>query len=282
MRRCEQLLSGICYDGNMKYRIYITAGLLAAALLVGAGSFFTYTGSVPRGEVSSKPAQEVVPQRDGNPPVEAVPSGIATPPTTASAPLPVTVRQRVPFLIQAPGGVWSSPVFQGGCEEASLIMADAWTRDVSSLDAVTGKQSIQKVSDRAEHLFGKGTYDTSVTDTLKLAHVLFPRVGISAEMDVSLQTIVDHVERGQLVIAPMDGRALGNPHYTAPGPEHHMLVIIGYDVATKEFITNDPGTRYGEGYRYPEQRLYASIRDYPTGDHLPVTTIRKDILAISK
>jgi len=29
-----------------------------------------------------------------------------------------------------------------------------------------------------------------------------------------------------------------------------MIVIRGFDPATKEFITNDPGTKRGEFYRY--------------------------------
>jgi hypothetical protein len=59
-----------------------------------------------------------------------------------------------------------------------------------------------------------------------------------------------------------------------------MLVIRGYDPATKEFITNDPGTRKGEGYRYPEQIIYAAWRDYPSGDHEPILNINKNMIVV--
>ncbi|KKU51956.1 MAG: hypothetical protein UX75_C0058G0008, partial [Candidatus Moranbacteria bacterium GW2011_GWE2_47_10] len=38
-------------------------------------------------------------------------------------------------------------------------------------------------------------------------------------------------------------------------------------VFSKEFITNDSGTRNGEGYRYGENVLFGAVRDYPTGNH---------------
>jgi len=50
-----------------------------------------------------------------------------------------------------------------------------------------------------------------------------------------------------------------------------MLVVIGYDGKTDEFITNDVGTRHGEKFRYGSSRFEASLIDYPTGDDLPAT-----------
>jgi hypothetical protein len=61
-----------------------------------------------------------------------------------------------------------------------------------------------------------------------------------------------------------------------------MVVIRGYDVDTKEFITNDVGTRQGENYRYPESVLFNAIRDYPTGDHLPITGFTKSAILVWK
>ena len=250
------------------------------------GWWVWYTKSVPRAEESSKSAPLIAAPQEARDVETNKPTALplSTLPSASSSPVPVatTVLQQVPFLVQAPGGAWRDQVFQGGCEEASLIMADAWVRAMKTIDAVAGKALIQKMSGYAETTFGARAYDTSATDTVKVAQHFFPNMSIVAETDVSLQTIIDHVLAGQLVITPMDGLLLGNPHFMPPGPEHHMLVAIGYDATTHEFIANDPGTRYGESYRYPEQTFYAAIRDYPTGDHLPVTTIRKDILVISK
>jgi hypothetical protein len=43
-----------------------------------------------------------------------------------------------------------------------------------------------------------------------------------------------------------------------------MLVIVGYD--SNGFITNDPGTRKGEGYRYSFATLMAAIHDWNPTD----------------
>ena len=79
---------------------------------------------------------------------------------------------------------------------------------------------------------------------------------------------------------PVDGRGL-NPKYKAPGPERHMILIRGYDDDTGEFITNDAGTRKGEKYRYKYEKLFNAIRDYPTGDHVPVVGRIKKMIVVS-
>ena len=61
-----------------------------------------------------------------------------------------------------------------------------------------------------------------------------------------------------------------------------MLLVIGYDYVTDEFITNEPGTKHGEGYRYKRDILYDAIRDYPSGFHEQIETIEKNIIAVGK
>ena len=41
-----------------------------------------------------------------------------------------------------------------------------------------------------------------------------------------------------------------------------MLVIRGYDDENQEFITNDPGTKRGKGFRYDYQTLLQAIADW--------------------
>jgi hypothetical protein len=67
---------------------------------------------------------------------------------------------------------------------------------------------------------------------------------------------------GKLVIIPAAGRLLGNPNFSGQGPIYHMLVVRGFDNKTGEFITNDPGTRKGEGYRYKYSVLINAIHDW--------------------
>lgn len=199
-----------------------------------------------------------------------------------------SVDRTVPFISQAPLAQWDDLVFQNGCEEASILMASAWLegREAIADSPEAASILIRDLSARAQTMFGPDAYDTSAEDTADLFREYFRTsespYRITVKNDVTLDGLRRTIEEGNIVIAPVDGRSLANPHYTAPGPEHHMLVIIGIDPTTREFITNDPGTRFGAGWRYGEDRLYDSIRDYPTGDHLPTQERRKDIVVVGR
>jgi hypothetical protein len=61
-----------------------------------------------------------------------------------------------------------------------------------------------------------------------------------------------------------------------------MVLIKGYDPEKQEFITNDPGVSQGESYRYPINIFMDAIRDYPTGDHVPILSVEKDGIIVTK
>jgi hypothetical protein len=100
--------------------------------------------------------------------------------------------------------------------------------------------------------------------------------------NIKLEDLKKELKKGNLVLVPTDGRALKNPFFKAPGPERHLVVLKAYDPKKKEFVTNDPGTRKGENYRYPENILFKAIRAYPTGYHLPIKEIKKTMLVVEK
>jgi len=52
---------------------------------------------------------------------------------------------------------------------------------------------------------------------------------------------------------------LKNPNFRQPGPLYHMFVIKGY--TPKEIITNDVGTRKGDGYKYSYAILDKALHD---------------------
>jgi hypothetical protein len=197
--------------------------------------------------------------------------------------LPESATHIVLFTSQAPSAQWFNPVFQNACEEASIVMATAWAKNEETLLGKTiVEQNIQSISADAEKRFGKNTYDASAEDTATLFRE-YSGLETSVRHDVTFDDITDAIRKGNIVIAPFDGRKLGNRNYTPPGPVYHMLVIIGYDAEAKEFITNDPGTRYGASYRYNEDILFEAIRDYQTGYHLPTTSVpEKTIIIVSR
>jgi len=188
----------------------------------------------------------------------------------------------VPFLAQAPYGAWSDPRQQNGCEEASSLIAISWVQGQKEVSKAEALKSILAISKFEVDKYG-GYNDTSASSTIeRILAGYFKYKKAKLKYDVGADDIIAELEKGNLVIAPFDGQKLKNKYFTAPGPDRHMLVIIGYDYDKKEFITNDPGTRQGKDYRYGRAVLVGAIRDYPTGEHLPILRKRTAMIVISK
>jgi hypothetical protein len=187
----------------------------------------------------------------------------------------------VPFLAQAPFGQWSDPIYQNACEEASLLMAILWVNGVNSISKEEATLELKKFADFEIEKYNN-FYDHSMADTGQLMRDYFGYNNIEYRENIIAEDITNQLLNGNPVIVPINGQVLKNPFYTPPGPAEHMLLIIGYDFITKEFITNDAGTRQGEKYRYDQDVLWDSIRDYPTGYKEPILEIRKVMLVIKK
>jgi hypothetical protein len=186
--------------------------------------------------------------------------------------------ENVFFTSQAPTGEWTKSEFQNGCEEASALMVATW-RTGRTYTQDEAKRELIAMARFQEKVIGQGI-DTDVADTAQLLLAgYFDITDYKIAYDFTLDELRRATAEG-LIIIPTNGQALKNPNFTQPGPLQHMLVITGYDAATQEFITNDPGTRKGAGYRYPEATLYAAIREYPTGKHLPIKTERKAMILV--
>jgi hypothetical protein len=179
-------------------------------------------------------------------------------------PLPRRVEQRVPFIPQAPGGNWSDPLFPDACEEASALMAALFATGEKAPADVGA--ALHEAGDYAERTFGQYV-DTSAADTLTMLREHFGVTGARLLEAPTAEEMKREIAAKRVIVAPTNGRMLGNPNFRAPGPEHHMLVIIGYDDERDLFITNDPGTRLGAAYTYKTAVLMAAIGDYPTGRH---------------
>ena len=78
--------------------------------------------------------------------------------------------------------------------------------------------------------------------------------------EVSVDRIKYELNQGNLIIIPAAGRDLNNPYFQTPEPIYHMLVIKGYD--SDEFITNDVGTKRGDGFKYKYSQLLNAIHNW--------------------
>lgn len=186
----------------------------------------------------------------------------------------------VPFTSQAPFGNWTDARKQDGCEEAAAIMAMAWVRG-EKLDPKSADDEINNIAKYEEDAIGT-FHDTSAFDTIEtIFKGYFEYDNVEVRYRIGKQEIIKELMAGNLVIVPTRGQLLGNPNYTPPGPITHNLVVIGYDIKTKKFITNDPGTRNGKGYRYDEDVLEGALLDYPTGSHEKVEEEKTAMIVVS-
>lgn len=198
----------------------------------------------------------------------------------ASLPKEVAISG-VPFTSQAPLGNWSDPRQQDGCEEASVLVAGSWAHGETIGTANEALTKLLELSKLSESMFGT-FHDSSAADTLKLYQAYWHSTKGTVKYDITLEDIKQALADGNVVITPMDGRKLFNPNFTAGGPERHMIVITGYNDDTQIFTTQDVGTRKGKNYQYKYSVLMGALRDYRTGDHLPIISTVKAMLVIPK
>lgn len=235
------------------------------------------TGSPTNSTNTPEPEQPVAGTNVPASPPSTSPSAPASPPSTS---IPKTVFISVPFLAQAPFGDWADPRQQDGCEEASLSMAAHWVNGTS----VSKEQGLKEILDAfawQEKNLG-GDPSLSIADTVRVGEGYFGLATLSVRNNVATKDIKNELAAGNIVIAPVDGRALGNPYFTPPGPLEHMLVIVGYDDTKGVFITNDPGTRQGKSFTYSYGRMIGALREYPTGHLEPIAEIKKNVIVVSR
>lgn len=169
--------------------------------------------------------------------------------------LPSKVLLNVPFSSQAPLNNWGSP-FNEACEETILVMLTHYFNTTPLTPESTNTEILNMVN------WEMSTYgyheDTSANDTARTAREY---AGLSAT--VSYNVTLDHIKQllnqDKLIMAPVNGKALYNPHYKNGGPYYHMILIIGYD--GDQLITHDPGTHYGAEYRYNSNTFVNAIHD---------------------
>lgn len=202
---------------------------------------------------------------------EEVPSD-EMPSETETLVLPSEYNLAVPFSSQAPFGNWDA-LHEDACEEASIYMVAEYFagRAAGKIDPATADTVITDIVNYGEHELGHGLSITSA-QTVNLIEAYYDGA-YTAEViaDPTIETIKSYLASGYPVIIPAAGRELGNPNFSGEGPLYHMLVLRGYDAT--HFISNDPGTRLGEGYRYRYDVLMDAIADW-TGTGIDATAKR--------
>jgi hypothetical protein len=187
---------------------------------------------------------------------------------------PAKVLLGVPFTSQAPKSVWDA-LHEDACEEASLIMAHRYIdgTEIESIDSAD-----QEINDLIKFEESKGL-GTSIT-LEELNNIAKEYYGMNSGQivpNVTSDILKDQLAESKVIILPAAGKLLNNPNFKNGGPNYHMLVVKGFE--NGNFITNDPGTRKGEGYQYTPETLIDALHDWNPDN---ILNGEKNILVFAK
>lgn len=174
---------------------------------------------------------------------------------------PPLINLYVPFALQSPFAEWTD-IDKEACEEASIIMLKGYLDDTTAFTKDEIREEIDMIV--AYEMETLGYFED--TTALETAALLKDIYGIEASvlpLD-SIEDVKDEITRGNPVLLPVYGRALGNPYFRNDGPLYHMLIAKGY--TETHIIVNDPGTRRGEDFLYENEVLWNAIHDWNDGE----------------
>lgn len=178
--------------------------------------------------------------------------------------LPSQINLAIPFLLQAPTQDWSDP-FEDACEEASLIMTDAfYDGRKTNYGAEEGTKVILDLVAWEDATYGHNK-DTTTPEVAQTAREYFGYKDVLIRPLTGPEDLKRVLANGYPVIVPAYGKALFNPNFRNGGPAYHMLVVKGYTKDGK-WITNDPGTRRGADYIYTNDVLMNAIHSFDSID----------------
>jgi hypothetical protein len=248
-----------------KTRLLYAALFVVMIMLISYGSWYVSSHRFQSNQKREAPEVTIDQPKTSEATIEAAPAEEAP---VAVSTIPKSAEIKMQFASQAPYGNWDQP-YQDACEEASIII-DRYYLDKLNLTKDIMNEQILAMVDWQMKNWG-GHSDLPSEKTLELAQNFYGingQVIYNYDVDLIKQKIADGIP----VLIPADGRKLNNPNFKNGGPEYHMLVIKGYD--SKNFITNDPGTRKGEGYVYPYDIILNSIKN-PSGGEKSVFVLYK-------
>jgi len=199
--------------------------------------------------------------------------------------MPQSCDLEVSFTCQAPYQNWNMP-WQEACEEASLMMINHYLKGEylnQEMPKDVANQEILDMVDWQMQNWG-GHFDLKAEDIVKLAKEYYGYKNVEVKYDITIDDIKKELAQGNAVLVPTAGQMLANPHFTAPGPVYHNLVIVGFD--ENGFITNDPGIWQGFKFRYSFENLYDSIHDFvdetSKSNPYPILNGRKVMIIVKK
>jgi hypothetical protein len=185
-------------------------------------------------------------------------------PLAGDVTIPDELNLDVPWMSQAPRANWDFP-YQEACEEASMIMVDAfYEKRTGKLPVDEADAEILKLVDYQNQTLGDYK-DTTAEETAQIIRDYYGYTDVRIFPVYEAKDIQSVLARGYPVIMPFSGKQLDNPNFKNGGPLYHMLVVKGY-TNDGHFITGDPGTRLGQDFIYTFENLLESAHDWNGGN----------------
>lgn len=170
----------------------------------------------------------------------------------------VPAGKSVPFTVQAPIGYWTEKPWADYAEEACVYMAYKWGTDSEMPGQYDTAANLKAVGQWETDHLGTSAL-TDIPQTLQMLNQALGYTKATLSTQITESGLKALLDKGNILIIPVNGQVLDNPYYGDPAPEHHMIVV--YDYNADGFLTNDPGTRRGEGFLYPATKILESLQD---------------------
>ncbi len=168
----------------------------------------------------------------------------------------------VPYVSEAPEGIWKG-TWINGCEEASITMVEKYYKMEDTVSVADAKEFMLMLFETQDKLYGSNA-NSDAERTNKLINDYTGYNGFVVE-NPTVDSIKKELQEGRPVISFHRGFDLKNKNipFLATGSSFHVLVIVGYDDTTGEFITQDNGDPVsGVHHRYEYKLFMNSIHDY--------------------
>lgn len=166
----------------------------------------------------------------------------------------------VNFFSQSPDGYWGQP-WQDACEETVIAMLDNFYRNTLITENKNySKSEILRILNIKNNHLGY-SLDENAKKMVEIINQFLPWEARTIK-NPTLEQIKKEIDEGRPIILPVYGKMLYNPHFVGSGPQFHTVIISGYDEDNAEFITQEPGTKYGRNYRYSYTTLLNANHDF--------------------
>jgi len=164
--------------------------------------------------------------------------------------------QNIAFFSQAPLWIRDQP-YQDACEEASLLIWQYYLKDKTKTKKEYNKDLLVMVELEMQLL---GYFkSTTIMETKQVINKRDPTINARIIENPSINDLEKEISQNHIIIAPLYGKWLWNPHYALWWPDYHFLVIKWY--TRDQFITHDVWTLKWENRYYDKSLIMNNIHD---------------------